>query len=94
MAKKPCTRVNLCLTDETVAALDRIAAISPGYMGRASVVRKFLEDALPFLEDIAVALEEAEAQQTDALETFANITQEAAHQSNQLSLAMRKALKK
>lgn len=91
-------RVNLTLSVETVAVLDRMGAVTGA--GRASILREMIEESAPQLAQMAAALEHAHSQRpADALKVLGVAVNALAEQSEQLSLdiqrtrrrAMRKA---
>lgn len=81
-------RVNLTLTDEAVAILDRIEAVTGA--GRATILREFILEALPGIADIAHALELAQQKNVDAFKVLAKSIDKTVHDSQQLSLDIKK----
>lgn len=81
-------RVNLTLTDEAVATLDRIGAVTGA--GRATVLREFILEAMPGIAEIARALELAQAKNMDAFKVLAKTIDNTVHESQQLSLNIKR----
>lgn len=77
-------RVNLTLPPELVAILDRIGAVTSA--GRASILREFLIEAAPGFEDIARALELAQANNLDAFKVLTKTLDKTVADSQQLKL--------
>ena len=86
------TRVNLTLPDEVIAVLDRMAKVTG--MGRATIVREWLVEALPGLNEMARALELASQKNMDAFKVLADTLHDSARQSDQLVLDIRKSRRK
>lgn len=82
-------RVNLTLTDEAVAILDRIGAVTGA--GRATVLREFILEALPGFADIAHALELAQAKNMDAFKVLSKSIDSQVDQAQQLSLDIKRS---
>ncbi len=66
--------------------MGRIASISS--TGKATVVRELLFSSLSSLEGMALALEQAQAQNVDAFMTLANVTREAVAAGQQIQLEL------
>ena len=81
-------RVNLTLTDEAVAILDRIGAVTK--TGRATILREFVLEALPGIVEIAHALELAQQKNLDAFKVMAKSIDKTVADSQQLSLDIKK----
>jgi len=82
-------RVNLTLTDEAVAILDRIGAVTGA--GRATVLREFILEALPGFADIAHSLELAQAKNMDAFKVLSKSIDSQVNQAQQLSLDIKRS---
>lgn len=82
-------RVNLTLTDEAVAILDRIGAVTG--TGRATILREFILEALPGLVEIAQALELAQAKNMDAFSVLAKTIDKTVADAQQLSLDIKRS---
>jgi len=81
------TRVNLTLSAELVAVLDRIAKASG--TGRATMIREVLEDGIEGLRGMADALELAKKSNVDAFKALAKGIDQAAAEAQQLSLSIK-----
>lgn len=81
-------RINLTLPPEVVATLDRMAGVTSA--GRASIIREFLVEAHPGLQDMATALEMAAAKNADAFKLLAKTLDNSISQSQQLSLDIKR----
>ena len=81
-------RVNLTLPEDLVATLDRMSAVTSA--GKASIIREFLIEAHPGLRDMATALEMAAAKNADAFKLLAKTLDQSVHQSQQLSLDIKR----
>lgn len=81
-------RVNLTLTDEAIAILDRIGTVTG--TGRATILREFILEALPGLSEIARALEMAQAKNMDAFKVLAKTIDQTVSDSQQLSLDIKR----
>lgn len=91
------TRVNLTLSDETVAVLDRLGAVTGA--GRATIIREFLIEAGPQLAHMAAALEAAQRGNVDAaMRVLGRTMEQVSGQAEQLALDIkrdrRKAMRK
>lgn len=82
------TRINLTLPPDLVATLDRMSGVTKA--GRASIIREFLIEAHPGLQDIAQALELAAAKNMDAFKVLSKTLDESVQQSQQLSLDIKR----
>lgn len=82
------TRVNLTLPDEVIAVLDRMGGVTG--MGRATIVRQWMETAAPAMLDVAKSLELAQAQDLDAYSVLAKQIGGLAGEANQISLDLKK----
>ncbi len=80
-------RVNLSLTPELVAVLDRMGAVTGA--GRATVIKEWLESAVPQLSQLADALELAAKKNVDAWKVMERSVRDAASASDQLHLDIR-----
>lgn len=78
------TRVNLTLSDEVVAILDRIGAVTGA--GRSTIVRELLESGLSNLSEMARALELAQGRNIDAFKVIADALRETGSEVEQLQL--------
>lgn len=81
-------RVNLTLPLEVVATIDRMAKVTKA--GRASIIREFLVEARPGLDEMAAALEMAASKNADAFKLLAKTLDNSITQSQQLSLDMKR----
>jgi hypothetical protein len=81
-------RVNLTLTDEAVAVLDRIGAVTK--TGRATILREFILEALPGIAEMAYALELAQQKNLDAFKVMAKTIDQTVADSQQLSLDIKR----
>lgn len=81
-------RVNLTLTPELVATLDRISHRTK--TGRATILREMLESALPTFVTMADALDLAAAKKADAFSLLARAMDDTAEAAGQLSLDIKR----
>lgn len=81
-------RVNLTLTPELVATLDRISYRTSS--GRATILREMLESALPTFVTMADALDLAADKKLDAFSMLAKAMDDTADQAGQLSLDIKR----
>lgn len=81
------TRVNLTLPDEVVAVIDRMGAVTG--MGRATVVRQWMEAASPAMLEVAKGLELAQENNLDAYLLLANQIGSIAQDAGQISLDLK-----
>lgn len=81
-------RVNLTLTDEAVAVLDRIGAVTK--TGRATILREFILESLPGIAEMAYALELAQQKNLDAFKVMAKTIDQTVADSQQLSLDIKR----
>lgn len=82
-------RVNLTLTPETVAVLDRLGAITGA--GRATILREMIEEGAPQLAQMATALEHAHSHRpVDALKMLAQAVDSMTEQAGQMSLDIKR----
>lgn len=88
MGKNIGTRVNLTLTDDVLAVLDRMSAVSGA--GRATIIREWLETALPMMSNLAEAMEMAAAKNIDAFSVMVKSLEQAAGEADQLALDLKK----
>ena len=88
--------MNLTLPAEVCRVLDRMAKVTGA--GRATIIREWLTEALPQLDQMAKALELASKKNIDAFQVLADSLEDTARQVDQLSLDMkrhrRKAMRK
>lgn len=95
MGKNIGTRVNLTLPPEVVSVLDRMADITGA--GRSTLIREWLQDALPIFNNLAAAMESAQQNNLDALSSVSRLLQEQANSAasgvNQLQLDIAKRRK-
>lgn len=82
------TRINLTLPPEIVVTLDRMSSVTSA--GRASIIREFLVEAHPGLQEMATALEMAAAKNADAFKLLAKTLDNSVKQSQQLSLDIKR----
>ena len=82
-------RVNLTLTPELDALLDRFARVSG--LGKASIVTQWMTMALPQLEEMVKALELAAAKNLDAFTVIERAMREVGSEAAQLELDMKNA---
>jgi predicted DNA-binding protein len=82
------TRVNLTLPDEVIAVLDRMGTATG--TGRATIIREWLIEALPQLQEMARAIELARAKNIDAFKVIGDTLSKLSEQSGQLSLDIKK----
>lgn len=81
-------RVNLTLPLDVVATIDRMAKVTKA--GRASIIREFLVEARPGLDDMAEALELAASKNMDAFKVLSKTLDASIEQSQQLSLDIKR----
>lgn len=81
-------RINLTLPPEVVATIDRMAKVTKA--GRASIIREFLVEARPGLDEMAGALELAAAKNVDAFKLLSKTLDNSITQSQQLSLDIKR----
>lgn len=82
-------RVNLTLTLETVAILDRMGVVTGA--GRATILREMIEEGAPQLAQMASALEAAHAHRpVDALKMLAKAVDAMGEQTGQMSLDIKR----
>ena len=81
-------RIGLTLPPDLVATLDRMSAVTSA--GRASLIREFLIEAHPGLQEMATALEMAASQNADAFKLLAKTLDNSVKQSQQLSLDIKR----
>jgi len=82
------TRINLTLPPEVVATIDRMSKVTKA--GRASIIREFLVEATPGLQDMASALEMAAQKNADAFKLLAKTLDDSVIQAQQLSLDIKR----
>ena len=80
-------RVNLTLPPEVVATIDRMAKVTKA--GRASIIREFLVEATPGLQQMARALELAAEKNADAFKLLASTLDKSVNDAQQLSLEIK-----
>jgi predicted DNA-binding protein len=85
-------RVNLTLPKEVCAVLDRMGKVTG--TGRATIVREWLSEALPQLQQMAHALELAQKKNLDAFQVLADSLEETARNADQLSLDIKRTRRK
>lgn len=81
-------RVNLTLTPELVATLDRISARTGA--GRATLLREMIEGNLSTFVTMADALDLAAAKKIDAFAVLSRTMDDVAQQAGQLSLDIKR----
>ena len=81
-------RVNLTLPHDLFAILSRMSAATNA--GPASIIREFLIEAQPGLNDMATALEMAAAKNADAFKLLVKTLDQSVAQSQQLSLDIKR----
>ena len=85
------TRVNLTLPDDLVSILDRLGAVTGA--GRATIIREWLIEAQPMLEEFAKAAELASQKNIDAFLVMGKVLRELNSASSQLELDIKKSRK-
>lgn len=93
------TRVNLTLPDEVIDVLDRMGKATGA--GRATIIREWLIEGLPQLQELARAIELASRKNIDAFKVLSDTLHSTARDADQLVLdikrtrraAMRKRVK-
>lgn len=81
-------RVNLTLTPEAVAVLDRIGAVTGA--GRATILREFILEAMPGIAEIARSLELAREKNLDAFKVLADTIDATVSDAQQMSLDIKR----
>lgn len=81
-------RVNLTLPVEVVATLDRMGKVSGA--GRATIVREWLSEMLPQLEQLALAMELASKKKIDAFDVASGVLRDASAKADQLQLDVKR----
>lgn len=81
-------RVNLTLTPEAVATLDRIGAVTGA--GRATILREFILEAMPGIAQIAHSLELAQAKNLDAFKVLSDTIDQTVSDAQQMSLDIKR----
>lgn len=81
------TRVNLTLPDEVIEALDALAAATESK--RATVIRGWLETAVPVIWATAEAVESAKRDQVEGLKQVAALLGQASGMTGQMELEIK-----
>ena len=82
------TRVNLTLPDEVIAVLDRIGKATGA--GRATIIREWLVEAQPMLEEMARAVDLATKKNLDAFKVISSALDDMSAATGQMSLDIKK----
>jgi hypothetical protein len=82
-------RVNLTLTSEVVAVLDRMGKHSGA--GRATIIREWLIEGLPHLELLADAMEMAAKKNIDAFKVMSDTLKDLTNDADQMQLEIKSA---
>lgn len=85
-------RVNLTLPPEVCRVLDRMGKVTGA--GRATIVREWLIEAAPQLDEMARAMELASKKNIDAFKVIGDTLNELSQQSGQLSLDVKRERRK
>lgn len=85
------TRVNLTLPDDVIGVLDRLGAVTGA--GRATIVREWLMEALPALNELVKAAEMASQKNIDAFLVMGKVLRDLNADSDQLQLDIKKTRK-
>lgn len=80
-------RVNLTLPSEVVAVIDRMGGVTG--MGRATIVRQWMEAAAPAMLDVAKSLELAQQNDLDAYRVLAKQIGGLANDAGQIALDLK-----
>lgn len=82
-------RVNLTLTPEVVSVLDRMGKHTGA--GRATIIREWLIEGLPQLEQLADAMEMASRKNIDAFKVMSDTLKDLSSQADQMQLEIKTA---
>lgn len=85
------TRVNLTLPDDVIGVLDRLGAVTGA--GRATIVREWLMEALPALNELVKAAEMASQKNIDAFLVMGKVLRDLNADADQLQLDIKKTRK-
>ena len=80
-------RVNLTLTPEVVAVLDRMGKHTGA--GRATIIREWLVEGLPHLALLADAMEMAAKKNIDAFKVMGDALKDLTNQTDQIQLEIK-----
>ena len=81
-------RVNLTLPRDVIAVLDRLQAVTGA--GRATFIREWLTEAVPQLQELARAVELAQAKNIDAFKVMGDVMGQVSNEADQLQLDIKK----